>query len=101
MGGGLANPGTRDHREGPSRLSLSFRLEGTRQRTRACHCIELPFLLGSQEAWRAAPALAGADWAEIEFIGKRMRKIWADFARGGHTDTAWSTDAVKVLPDKG
>ena len=67
----------------------------------ACHCIELPFLLGSQEAWRAAPALAGADWAEIESIGKRMRKIWADFARGGHTDTAWSTDAVRVLPDKG
>ncbi|MFW6730854.1 MAG: carboxylesterase family protein [Synechococcus sp.] len=67
----------------------------------ACHCIELPFLLGSQEAWRAAPALAGADWAEIESIGKRMRKIWADFARGGHADTGWSTDVVRVLPDMG
>ncbi len=64
----------------------------------ACHCIELPFLLGSEDAWRQAPALAGTDWSEIEPIGRKMRKIWADFARGDHADAAWSSDAVRILP---
>jgi para-nitrobenzyl esterase len=64
----------------------------------ACHCIELPFLLGSQDAWRSAPALGGAPWTEIEPIGKRMRRIWADFARGDDAGTQWSADTVRVLP---
>lgn len=59
---------------------------------------EQPFVLGSQEAWRAAPALAGADWSEIEPIGRRMRQLWANFARGIDADSAWSADAVRVLP---
>jgi len=64
----------------------------------ACHCIELPFLLGSQDAWRDAPALAGADWSDIEPLGKRMRRIWADFARGDAADTDWSAGSVRLLP---
>ncbi|WP_273453033.1 carboxylesterase family protein [Nevskia ramosa] len=62
----------------------------------ACHCIDLPFLLGGAEAWRSAPALAGAAWAEIDAIGKRMRRVWADFARGESGE--WPIDGVRLLP---
>jgi para-nitrobenzyl esterase len=48
----------------------------------ACHCVELPFLLGEREAWAAAPMLAGADWESIEQIGRPLREAWISFARG-------------------
>lgn len=48
-----------------------------------CHTIELPFLLGNRAAWAEAPMLRGANWAEVETLGRRMRTIWANFARIG------------------
>ncbi len=67
----------------------------------ACHCIELPFLLGSAEAWRLAPALGDAKWVDIEPIGKRMRHLWAAFAREDDTDTYWSSETIRLLPHDG
>ncbi|MGV1908395.1 carboxylesterase family protein [Agrobacterium cavarae] len=64
----------------------------------ACHCIELPFLLGSEQAWRSAPAVAGSDWSKIEPIGRHLRKLWADFARGDYADADWSPGTVRILP---
>jgi para-nitrobenzyl esterase len=49
----------------------------------AAHCIELPFLLGSDAAWAAAPMLAGADPADIETLGRRVRTVWLNFVRTG------------------
>jgi len=48
-----------------------------------CHTIELPFLLGDRAAWQAAPMLKGADWGDIERLGRSMRSQWASFARSG------------------
>ncbi|WP_424466627.1 carboxylesterase family protein [Pseudoclavibacter helvolus] len=48
----------------------------------ASHMIDLPLLFGSQETWAKAPLVRGASWAEIDREGKRMRAVWADFARG-------------------
>jgi para-nitrobenzyl esterase len=48
-----------------------------------CHTIELPFLLGTEAAWRNAPMLSGANWREIEAKGRKMRATWARFARSG------------------
>jgi para-nitrobenzyl esterase len=46
----------------------------------ACHCIELPLLFGA-EAWSDAPMLAGR--TPPATLAARMRRTWADFARGG------------------
>jgi para-nitrobenzyl esterase len=48
-----------------------------------CHTIELPFLLGSEAAWKDAPMLQGAPWTDIEAKGRIMRTIWANYARHG------------------
>jgi hypothetical protein len=47
------------------------------------HTIELPFLLGSEDAWKDAPMLKGAAWTDIEAKGHTMRAIWANYARDG------------------
>lgn len=62
----------------------------------ACHCIDLPFLLGSAQAWSAAPELGKARWADIEQLGMEMRRIWADFARG--STQGWQAGSVRHLP---
>ncbi|WP_412515490.1 carboxylesterase family protein [Actinomadura madurae] len=50
----------------------------------ACHCIELPFVLGSAAAWRDAPMLAG----ELPpGLVRRVRRVWTSFARDG--DPGW------------
>jgi para-nitrobenzyl esterase len=48
-----------------------------------CHTIELPFLLGSEAAWKDAPMLKGAAWTDIEDKGRIVRAIWANYARHG------------------
>ena len=48
-----------------------------------CHTIELPFLLGSEAAWKNAPMLKGAAWTDIEAKGRSMRAIWANYAHDG------------------
>jgi para-nitrobenzyl esterase len=55
----------------------------------AAHTIDLPFLFGDEETWRRSKILAGAPWAEVERHAKRVRQLWADFARGAE------------LPDRG
>jgi para-nitrobenzyl esterase len=47
----------------------------------ACHCIELPFLLGDESAWSTAPMLQGAVWTQLEKQGEALRSIWIEFAR--------------------
>ncbi|KAF9873231.1 carboxylesterase type b [Colletotrichum karsti] len=50
---------------------------------RAPHCIELPFLLGSWSAWKAAPMIGGNSSRDtVEELGARMKSMWVDFARG-------------------
>lgn len=52
----------------------------------ACHCIELPFLLGTPDAWRAAPMLAGADPADLLRLTGKVQGAWARFVHG---DSPW------------
>ncbi len=49
----------------------------------ACHCIDLPFVFGSFEAWRDAPMLAGGDPAQIAALSMAMRRAWIAFIRNG------------------
>ncbi|MBK7722144.1 MAG: carboxylesterase/lipase family protein [Austwickia sp.] len=48
----------------------------------AAHTIDLPLLFGDESTWREAELVAGATWSEIEAQGRRVRGVWADFARG-------------------
>jgi para-nitrobenzyl esterase len=48
----------------------------------SCHCMELPFLLGTAGAWSNAPML-GRSRTIDESLARRMRSVWAGFARDG------------------
>jgi para-nitrobenzyl esterase len=49
----------------------------------AVHMVEIPLLLGSRRAWERTSIMGSTPWHEIDRRGKRMREIWADFARTG------------------
>ncbi|MGW0021754.1 carboxylesterase family protein [Rhodococcus sp. NPDC003382] len=56
----------------------------------ACHCIELPLLFGSDEAWRDAPMLHPLVPDDAASIGARTRRYWGEFVRSGDiSDTTW------------
>lgn len=47
----------------------------------ACHCMELPFVLGVWEDWKNAPMLAGHKEV-VETLGESVKNVWAAFAKG-------------------
>jgi para-nitrobenzyl esterase len=49
----------------------------------ACHCIELPFLFGTDEAWKGAPMLGTSEPASRMALARAVRAHWAQFARSG------------------
>jgi para-nitrobenzyl esterase len=49
----------------------------------ACHCIELPFLFGNMDVWKAAPMLNGADRREVDELSRLFRGTFAAFAEKG------------------
>lgn len=52
----------------------------------ACHCIELPFLMGTFDAWSPAPMLGADPRQALAELGPRMRRLWCDFAKGRRDD---------------
>ncbi|MFP5312121.1 MAG: carboxylesterase/lipase family protein, partial [Actinomycetes bacterium] len=48
----------------------------------AAHTVDLPLLLGSKKTWDGVGLIAGADWESVEMTGRKMRALWAGFARG-------------------
>lgn len=63
---------------------LDWRPEGSE--FGATHCLELPLLLGTREAWRDSPMLGTVPWTDIDAFGTAMRAVWATFARTGTLD---------------
>ncbi|WP_327636391.1 carboxylesterase family protein [Kribbella sp. NBC_00482] len=57
----------------------------------ACHCLELPLVFGTADAWAKAPMIAGADPAEQEALSARIRGNWLSFAATGEPggDLPW------------
>ena len=45
----------------------------------ACHCIDLPFVFGNLDAWRAAPMLAGADPERLTGLVDDVQDRWISF----------------------
>ena len=82
-------------RSGARTFSYRFAWRGPTSGLGACHCIELPFLFGSRDAWAEAPMLRGADWdADVEPLGAVMRAAWLAFVRTGNP----ATDALPWPP---
>lgn len=48
----------------------------------ACHCIELPFVFGTLDAWRGAPMLAGATSDELARLVDDVQTRWISFVHG-------------------
>ncbi|MFF6995835.1 carboxylesterase family protein [Streptomyces sp. NPDC008313] len=72
----LARSGARVHT-----YRLDWRPAGSR--FGATHCLELPLLLGTREAWRSSPMLGTEPWAEVDALGRAVRAAWIAFARTG------------------
>jgi para-nitrobenzyl esterase len=49
----------------------------------ACHCIDLPLLLGSPETWADAPMLGPATHPIDNELARKVRDYWAGFAHKG------------------
>ncbi|MEU6990258.1 carboxylesterase family protein [Streptomyces sp. NPDC046465] len=49
----------------------------------AAHCLELPLLFGTRDAWRSSPMLGDTPWEETDRLGKAVRATWVAFARTG------------------
>ena len=64
----------------------------------AAHVVDLPLLLGTRAGWAATPLLGTADWDEFNKAGRRMRQLWADFARTGQLpDRVEIPDMLEVV----
>lgn len=50
---------------------------------KACHCIELPFILGFYDDWKDSAMLHGLNKEEFERISAIFLKAWTDFACEG------------------
>jgi len=69
----------------------------------ACHCIDLPFVFGNQEAFALAPMLGGLDTPSFEAMSQTIRQAFLNFIREGHPAVAnvphWPVvQAGKPLP---
>lgn len=49
----------------------------------APHCIDLPLIFGNESAWKSSELLKDIPWSRIHENGKKMRGLWAEFARTG------------------
>lgn len=54
----------------------------------ACHCIELPFLLGEYEDWEGAQMLVGMTREEFDAKSAAVLNAWTGFARTGEFPVA-------------
>ncbi|MEH6305481.1 carboxylesterase family protein [Olivibacter sp. CPCC 100613] len=60
---------------------------------KAAHVIDIPLLFGNEEFWKDAVFCKGISSEELRAAGRRLRAIWASFARTG------SLDEQKRIPD--
>ncbi len=63
----------------------------------ATHCLELPLLLGTREAWRASPMLGREPWTEVDTLGRAVRAAWTTFARTGTPGPSLRGQELPVL----
>lgn len=60
------------------------------------HTIDLPLLHGKLESWREADLIAGVDPGDFERSGRRLRQVFADFARTGDVGVISEPGLIEV-----
>jgi para-nitrobenzyl esterase len=69
--------------QGAGRQAWGFRFDNApTTRFGACHCIELPFVFGSWDAFAQAPMLHGMARAQADALTAQLQPAWLDFIRG-------------------
>lgn len=61
------------------------------------HISELPLLFPGHDVWERTPLVEGHTWEQVLSDGARLRRAWADFARGG-TPRSDPRAGLRVLP---
>lgn len=76
----------RHHRGGGRvvRYRIGFRPPGSA--LGAIHSIDVPLLLGGRAAWTRAAIVGESAWPATAEAGRRLRRVWADFARTGRVE---------------
>lgn len=49
----------------------------------ASHCFDLPLIFENEAEWKSAGLLKDVPWSHIQENGKKIRALWAEFARIG------------------
>ena len=49
----------------------------------ASHCLDLPLIFENKEAWKSSGLLKNVPWEYIQENGKKLRAVWAEFAKSG------------------
>ncbi len=64
----------------------------------ASHCIDLPLIFGNEPAWKSSELLKNIPWSRIHENGKKLRALWAEFARTGKiSDTSERPEILELL----
>ena len=64
-------------------FAYQFAWSPPRSRFKACHCIELPFMFGTLDAWPDAAMLAGGEPARWRRCRTPCAAAWATFIHSG------------------
>ncbi|MGE8534130.1 carboxylesterase family protein [Chryseobacterium sp. D764] len=63
----------------------------------ASHCIDLPLIFGNESAWKSSEMLKDIPWSRIHENGKKLRALWAEFARTGKiADTSEKPEILEI-----
>lgn len=63
----------------------------------ASHCIDLPLIFGNESAWKSSELLKDIPWSRIHENGKKLRALWAEFARTGKiSDTSERPEILEL-----
>ncbi|KAL2838384.1 Alpha/Beta hydrolase protein [Aspergillus pseudoustus] len=63
--------------------TYEFGWAAERSKLGSCHCVDIPFVLGAEGAWDAAPMLWGSGTeGDLQRLGEGIRGLWVGFMRG-------------------
>jgi para-nitrobenzyl esterase len=96
--GGPAKKFAENHAAGGGNVYL-FRIHSKLKENHigAPHCIDLPLIFGNEEAWKSSEMLKNIPWSRIHENGKKLRALWAEFARTGNiSDTSERPEILEL-----
>jgi para-nitrobenzyl esterase len=84
-------------RRGGPAYAYIFDWSAPGSRFRSCHCIDLPFVFGSFDAWAGAPMLAGGNPTQMAELSAAMRQAWIAFTHGGEPWSQYAPQRCTIM----